>query len=475
MSDQQFSRRRFLGSMMAMAGSSAAPFAMNLAAMSNAVAADVSGYKALVCLFMVGGNDHYNTVLATDPTSWNEYQKLRYSVETDSIALRAAGTSGGVLPIAPNTAQAGRSFALHPQLAALKTLFDSGRAAVVSNVGTLIQPTTLAQYKARTVPLPAKLFSHNDQQSTWQSCKPEGATFGWGGRMGDLLSAGNANSNFTSVSAAGNAVFMSGKTVRQYQVSAAGAVPIRNLSGALFGSAVNPLRAIVTGNSGNMLEQEHAGVLNRAISTQATLSTAMVPAGSGGVPEPGNYVNPNNGISMVNPLAKQLQTVARIIAARGTLGLHRQVFYVTLPGCDTHDGQRALQADNMAKLAHALAYWDSIMGNLVGVNMRNNVTLFTASDFGRTLVSNGDGSDHGWGAHHFVVGGAVKGKNIYGTFPTIGLGHAADVGYGALLPSVSVEQYGATLGAWFGLSPTELVDVFPNLVNYSVRNLGFMA
>jgi len=293
--------------------------------------------------------------------------------------------------------------------------------------------------------------------------------------MGDLLSAGNANANFTCVSAAGNAVFVSGKWVRQYQVSSAGAVPIKNLSGALFGSSVNPLRAIVTGNSGNLLEQEHSGVLNRAINTQAVLSTAMVPAGSGGVPEPGNYVNPNNGISMVNPLAKQLQTVARIIAARGTLGLSRQVFYVTLPGCDTHDGQRSLQADNMAKLAHALAYWDNIMGSLMGVNMRNNVTLFTASDFGRTLVSNGDGTDHGWGSHHFVVGGAVKGKNIYGTFPTIGLGHGADVGYGALLPSVSVEQYGATLGAWFGLSPTELVDVFPNLVNHSVRNLGFMA
>lgn len=291
--------------------------------------------------------------------------------------------------------------------------------------------------------------------------------------MGDLLAAGNANANFTCISGSGNAVFVSGKSVRQYQVNEAGAVPIRALNGSLFGSTVNPLRAIVTGGRVNALEQDHTAVLDRAISTQAVLSTAL--AGVGSVPAPGNYINPNNGASMPNPLAKQLHTVARIIAARGTLGLHRQVFYVSLPGCDTHDNQRTLQADNMAKLAHALAYWDTIMGSLMGVNMRNSVTLFTASDFGRTLVSNGDGTDHGWGSHHFVVGGAVKGKNIYGTFPTIGLGHAADVGYGALLPSVSVEQYGATLGTWFGLSPTELVDVFPNLVNYSVRNLGFMA
>lgn len=473
MSNQDFSRRRFLGSVMAMAGSSAAPFALNLAAMGNAVAADVSGYKALVCLFLTGGNDHYNTVLATDPGSWNAYQTLRQSTGAETIALKAAGTVGGVLPIAPNTVQAGRSFALHPQLGPLKTLFDSGRVAVVSNVGTLVQPVTLAQYKARSVPVPAKLFSHNDQQSTWQSTRPEGATFGWGGRMGDLLAAGNANANFTCISGSGNAVFVSGKSVRQYQVNEAGAVPIRALNGSLFGSTVNPLRAIVTGGRVNALEQDHTAVLDRAISTQAVLSTAL--AGVGSVPAPGNYINPNNGASMPNPLAKQLHTVARIIAARGTLGLHRQVFYVSLPGCDTHDNQRTLQADNMAKLAHALAYWDTIMGSLMGVNMRNSVTLFTASDFGRTLVSNGDGTDHGWGSHHFVVGGAVKGKNIYGTFPTIGLGHAADVGYGALLPSISVEQYGATLGTWFGLSPTELVDVFPNLVNYSVRNLGFMA
>jgi uncharacterized protein (DUF1501 family) len=471
MSDQQFSRRRFLGSLAAMAGSSAAPFAMNLAAMSNAAAADLTGYKALVCLFMVGGNDHYNTVLATDSASWNTYQKLRYSVDTDSIALAA----GSVLPIAPNTPQAGRSFALHPQLGAMKTLFDSGRAAIVSNVGTLVQPTTLAQYKARSVPLPPKLFSHNDQQSTWQSGRPEGSTFGWGGRMGDLIASGNANANFTCISASGNAVFVAGRSVRQYQVNAAGAVPIRGLGGALFGSTVNPLRAIVTGNSGNVLEQDHTALTNRAIASQSALSSAMVPAGSGGVPEPSWYVNPNNGVASVNPLAKQLQTVARVIAARGTLGLRRQVFYVTLPGCDTHDNQRSLQADNMAKLAHAMAYWDSIMGNLMGVNMRNQVTLFTASDFGRTLVSNGDGTDHGWGSHHFVVGGAVKGKNIYGTFPVVGVGHANDVGYGALLPSISVEQYGATLATWFGLSATEIADAFPNIVNYSLRNLGFMA
>lgn len=471
-----FSRRRFLGSMLSLAGSTAAPFALNLAAMGNAAAQSAGDYKAMVCLFMAGGNDAFNTVLATDPTSWSEYVRLRNTGGADSIHLPGVGETGGVLPIVPATAQTGRAFGLHPQLAPLKDLFDNGRAAVVANVGTLIQPATLAQYKAGSVALPPKLFSHNDQQSTWQSGSPEGASVGWGGRVADVAGSLNTHAMFTAISAAGNTVFLSGRQVRQFQVGQAGAVPIRGLSGSLYGSTggAGTLQAIINDAGSDLIEQEHVTVVQRAISSQSMLSDAMLAAGAGGVPNPPPYINPNTGASGVNPLAVQLQTVARIIGGRGALGVKRQVFYVTLGGFDTHDRQKVLHADLMAHLAHALAYFDATLAALQGADVRRQVTTFTASDFGRTFSSNGDGTDHGWGAHHFVVGGAVKGRDIYGAFPATGLGHALDVGSGALLPTTSVDQYGATLAKWFGVADSQLAEVFPNIGNFSQRDLGFM-
>ena len=471
------SRRDFVGKMLALAGGSAVPFTLNLAAMGNAAAENADDYKAIVCLFLNGGNDHFNTVLPTDSTSWAEYKRIRTTTDAGSIALPEVGAAGGVLPITPGSAQGGRSFALHPSLGPLKDLFDAGRLGVIANVGTLIQPTTLAQYKAGAVALPPRLFSHNDQQATWQSSQSEiSAASGWGGRIGDLIASANGNATFTAISTSGNALFLSGRQVRQYQISGTGASPINRLSDSLFGmpAAANPLRQIVTGDQGDPFQKEHAAVVARAVSAQAALSGAMLAAGTG-VPNPTTYVNPNTGVAAANPLAVQLQTVARIIGGRNGLGVKRQVFYVSLGGFDTHDFQRANQADLMARLAHAMAYFDGALANLGGTDLRKQVTLFTASDFGRTFTSNGDGTDHGWGAHHFVMGGAVKGKDIYGSMPVTGLGHSLDVGSGSLLPTTSVDQYGATLASWFGLSPTQVADIFPNIGNFSTRNLGFMA
>ncbi len=471
------SRRQFLGKMLAMAGTSTMPFTLNLAAMGNAAAQNASDYKAMVCLFMSGGNDHFNTVLPTDSGSWAEYQRIRTTTDAGSIALPGVGATGGVLPITPNSPQAGRSYALHPSLGPLKQLFDAGRLGIIANVGTLIQPTTLAQYKAGSVPLPPKLFSHNDQQSVWQSTLSENsASSGWGGRMADLLASGNGNAMFTTISTAGNALFLAGRTVRQYQISGTSAAPIAKLDDRLFGlpAGTNPLRQIITGEQSDPFRKDHAAVVARAISAQTAISSAMLPIGSG-VPDPTPYVNPNTGVAAVNPLAVQLQTVARVIGGRNALGARRQVFYVSLGSFDSHDVQRSNQADLLARLAHAMAYFDGVLANLQGANLRNQVTLFTASDFGRTFTSNGDGTDHGWGSHHFIMGGAVKGKDIYGSMPVTGLGHALDIGSGSLLPTTSVDQYGATLASWFGLSPTQIADVFPNILNFSTRNLGFMA
>ena len=469
-------RRQFLASMLSLVGGTAAPFALNLAAMGTAAAQSATDYKAVVCLFMNGGNDGHNTVLATDSTSWNEYQRIRTTSDADSIALPALGATGGVLPISPSGAQAGRAFALHPTLGSIKTLFDAGRAAIIANVGTLVEPTTLAQYKARSVALPARLFSHNDQQSMWQSYKPEGAPSGWGGQMADLMATSNSNATFTCISTAGNAVFLSGRQVRQYQIAAAGAVPISNLNSDLFGmsAGANQLRNVVTGQRTDMFEKEYTDVVNRAINAHSMLSTGMAPAGDTGVPNPLPYINPNTLVGKSNNLATQLQTVARIIAGRNALGAKRQVFFVNLGGFDNHDAQKANHADVLARVAHAVAYFDAMLANLQGVDMRKQVTLFTASDFGRTLTSNGDGTDHGWGSHHFVVGGAVKGGTIYGNFPVTGLKHDLDVGSGSLLPTISVDQYGATIARWFGLADSQLADVFPNIGNFSARNLGFL-
>ncbi|MDB5771942.1 MAG: hypothetical protein JWM42_2316 [Burkholderia sp.] len=473
------SRRRFLHAASTMSvGAAAAPFALNLLTVGAAAAQTANDYKAIVCLFMSGGNDHANTVLATDSASWTSYETVRKTSGTDSIALPRVGDSGGVLPIVPVTTQ-GRTFALHPNLGPLRDLFAGGRAAIVANVGPLIVPTTVAQFRAQSVPLPPKLFSHNDQQSVWQSIQPEGARFGWGGRIGDMVASMNTNATFTSVSASGNAVFLAGESVNQYQVSASGAVPINGLSGSLFGAPANanPLREIITADRSNLFEREHAAIVRRSIAAQGVLSAAMAPAGPGGVPDPTQYTNPNTGVLSTNSLATQLQTVARIIAGRGVLGARRQVFFVNMGGFDTHDLQRSMHADLMTRLAHAISYFDTVLASLGGSDMRKQVTLFTASDFGRTFTSNGDGTDHGWGSHHFVVGGAVKGREIYGMFPETGLGHSHDAGSGSLLPTISVDQYGATLASWFGLTWNEIVDIFPDIRNFTNRTpaLGFMA
>ncbi|MES2159544.1 MAG: DUF1501 domain-containing protein [Pseudomonadota bacterium] len=469
------SRRRFLGKMAAMAGGSVTPFALNLAAMGDVAAQNASDYKAIVCLFLGGGNDHFNTVLATDPASWSEYRRVRTTTDSGSIALPPIGATGGVLPITPLTPQAGRTFGLHPCLKPIQEMFDTGRVAILTNVGTLIEPTTLAQYKANSVALPPRLFSHNDQQAMWQSSQPEQASSaGWGGRLGDIMATANSNATFTCISAAGNAQLLSGRTVRQYQISGATATAIGRLNLSLFGAsaAANPLRQVITGDHLDPFQKEHAAVTARAISAQIAMSGAML--NTTAVATPPQYINPNTRLPAANPLALQLQTVARIIGGRNALGVKRQVFYVSIGGFDTHDYQNFNQADLLAKVAHAMAYFDNAMASLQGVDMRKQVTLFTASDFGRTFTSNGDGTDHGWGSHHFIMGGAVKGKNIYGSMPVTGLGHDLDVGSGALLPTTSVDQYGATLASWFGLSATQIADVFPNIGNFSTRNLGFM-
>ena len=470
------SRRQFLrtASMASMAGISASPFILGLnsmAAMAQSSAS--SSYRALVCVFLQGGNDGHGTVIATDPGSFSAFTQAR------SGAPGLAYPQAELLPIVLKTPQSGRTFALNPALTGVQNLFNAGRAAIVANTGTLIAPATKAQVNANSVPLPASLFSHFDQTAAWQAIASNGGSaehVGWGGAVADLIESMNMNSNsmFTCISTAGIALFLSGQTSFQLNVTSAGPIPIYGLAQPPFGlpASSNPLSSILTADESNLFAKEYGVVVNRSIEAQATLASCMLPAGKGGVPNPPQYLDPMTKKLVDNPLAASMQTVARIISGSSGLGVTRQIFYVQLGSFDTHNNQAIQHAQLLTQLGEALEYFDGVM---TAAGMGNQVTTFTASDFGRTLTSNSNGTDHGWGSHHFVVGGAVQGQDMYGQYPVIGANQANDVGAGRLIPTTSVDQYAGTLARWFGLSDGQVKQVFPNFGNFgSSPYLGFM-
>jgi uncharacterized protein (DUF1501 family) len=470
------SRRQFLrtASMASMAGISASPFILGLNSMAAmAQSSSSSGYRALVCIFLQGGNDGHGTVIATDSSSFNAFTQAR------SGAPGLAYPLSSLLPITLKTPQSGRTFALNPALTGVQNLFNAGRAAIVANTGTLIAPATKAQVNANSVPLPASLFSHFDQTAAWQAIASNGGSaehVGWGGAVADLIEGMNMNSNsmFTCISTAGIALFLSGQTSFQLNVTSAGPIPIYGLAQPPFGlpASSNPLSSILTADESNLFAKEYGVVVNRSTEAQATLASAMLPAGAGGIPNPPQYLDPQTNKLADNPLATSLQTVARIISGSGGLGVTRQIFYVQLGSFDTHNNQAITHAQLLTQLGQGLEYFDGLM---VANGMGNQVTTFTASDFGRTLTSNSNGTDHGWGSHHFVVGGAVQGQDMYGQYPIIGVNQANDVGAGRLIPTTSVDQYAGTLARWFGLSDGQVRQVFPNFGNFgSNPYLGFL-
>ena len=457
------SRRAFLkrASSLSIAGI-AAPWALNLAAMAEASAATATDYKALVCVFLYGGNDYANPLAPYDTGSYAQYQLARPSFAYARASLDATVLTPAVAPL--DSAGVAHQYALAPELGALLPLFNGGKLGVMLNIGTLVQPTTKTQYNNKSVKLPPKLFSHNDQQSVWQSSAAEGATSGWGGRMGDLFQATNTNATFTCVNVSGNAVYLSGNTAVQYQVSTTGSVPLSGLKSPLFGSsaATAALRTLITEPRTNLFENEYNRVSKRSIDANDVLTTALAGAPALATVFPSG-----------NALADQLKMVARMISAAPALGAKRQVFFVSLGGFDNHDAMLTDHPALMTKLGDALAAFYAATTEL---NLADKITSFTASDFGRTLTGNSNGSDHWWGSMHFVLGGADNGKRFYGTAPVVANNGPDDVGQGRLLPTTSVEQLAATLGSWLGVSDTELLALLPNLTNYNsgVRNLGFV-
>jgi uncharacterized protein (DUF1501 family) len=456
------SRRAFLkrGSAMIAAGVTA-PIAINLAAISEATAATATDYKAIVCIFLYGGNDNYNTLVPYDEAGYNTYRSLRQNLSYTRNSLTSTALTPRVVPLDRNGVP--HAYALAPNMLPLKSIFDEGRLGVTLNIGPLVQPTTKTQYNNRSVPLPPRLFSHNDQQSIWQSLAPEGAPSGWGGRMGDLFESGNGRAIFTSINLSENTVFSAGELVTQYKVNPrANEAPFYNLNW-LFGSrdTAQALQTLITQTRPNMLENQHNLVTQRAITAGtdlfAQVSTKTI-----------NTLYPTQ-----NTLADQLKMVAKIIASADELGAKRQVFFVSIGGFDNHDALLINHPVLLKRVADAMkAFYDTTKE----LGVENQVTAFTASDFGRTLVGNNDGSDHGWGSVNMMMGGAVLGGTYYGTAPLGNSKGLDDVGAGSLLPTTSVDQFAATLGKWMGASDSDLLDLLPNLKNFnpSARNLGFV-
>lgn len=453
------SRRAFLqrASSISLTGA-AAPFVMNLAAIGEAAAATASDYKALVFVFLYGGNDYASTLVPYDNQQYGVYAAQRAALAYNQTAL-ASTLLNSAEPL-PNGAQ----YALAPNLAPLMPIFDAGKMAVMLNVGTLVRPTTKAQYLARSVALPPKLLSHNDQQSYWQSSSPEGATSGWGGRIGDLLQSGNGTSTLTCVNLSGNAVFLSGRTAVQYALSTAGPIGLNARTSLQGSAAASTLLKNLMASSGGTHDfmGAHAAISKRALDTYALLTTQLASARATTTPFPA-AADPQSS------LGAQLQMVAKMISAASELGVRRQVFFVSTGRFDTHDGLGTLHPTLMANLANALrAFYDTT----VELGVANQVTTFTGSDFGRALTANNDGTDHGWGSMHFVLGGAVKGKRYYGINPTLANNGPDDIGQGRLIPTMSVDQYAATLASWFGVSTSDLPTVIPNINNYAGSALG---
>ncbi len=486
---QKHSRRAFLRRAGQLAFTGAAlPTALNLAAMGEAAAFTATDYKALVCVFMYGGNDYANTVVPYDNANYDLYSTIRgggAGRTAGGIALAQSALTPTLL--APTTAlSGGLQYALHPSMTAMAGLFNAGKAAVQLNVGPLVVPLTKAQYSGsdrKKYPLPPKLFSHNDQQSIWQSSSPEGSTIGWGGNLGDLALAGNTNSLLTCISVTGNTVFLSGDSALSYQMSTSGAVKINGANSNVYNSATvkSALSQLVQQNRGHMLENEYNKVTTRALGAEGAVTTALA-----GFPVTNA---PFSAFPTASNLSDQLRLVARMIAARTSFGAQRQVFFVSIGSSDLHDNLIRDQPLVLGKVSDAMkAFYDATVA--LGVDQK--VTAFTASDFGRTLASNGDGSDHGWGSHHFMVGGAVKGAAFYGTPPPVSVGSTSapqdqwHVGQGRLLPSTSVDQYGGTLAKWFGVNTgtgsTEIEGILPNITHFGAAagradyatDLGFM-
>lgn len=416
----------------------------------NALASTGTDYKALVCVFLFGGNDANNMLVPFDTAGYNSYATIR-----GPLAL----AQNTLLPLTPLP-----NFALNPNLPDIQNLFNGGSAAIVANVGTLVQPLTRAQYQAGQT-VPSNLFSHPDQQLEWQNAAQSGATStGWAGRMADALSGSyNSGASIPMItSVAGDTLFCNGVASTPVSVSPGNLGGAACSEGAQCAARQAAAQALLTFSSGVSLVTADNGITSNAYNYASVLTAATRSV------TPLKTVFPAN-----NGLAAQLQQIAQIIQVRAALGVQRQIFFAGIGNFDTHSNQLALQGNLLAAMSPALAAFYQATQEM-GVD--SDVTTFTMSDFSRTFQPNSNtGSDHAWGSHHIVLGGAVKGGTMYGRFPTLALAGPDDSGSnGRWVPTTGTAQYAATLAQWFGLPQSQLSAVFPNIANFTTTNLGFV-
>jgi uncharacterized protein (DUF1501 family) len=416
----------------------------------NALAQSSTDYKALVCVFLFGGNDANNTLIPFDTTGYGNYSSIR-----GDLAL----AQNTLLPLTPAP-----NFALNPNLPDIQALFNNNNAAFVANVGTLIQPLTRAQYLAGQT-APTNLFSHPDQQLEWQNAAQSASTqTGWAGRIADSLGATyNTGASIPMItSVAGDTLFCNGTATSPVSISPGNVRGVSCSEGSECGARQASAQALLTLDTGVSLVQADDTITTNAYAYAKTLADAVQSI------TPLQTVFPAN-----NGLAAQLKQIAQIIQVRAALGVQRQIFFASLGNFDTHADQLALQSTLLAEISPALA---AFYNATVELNVASEVTTFTMSDFSRTFQPNSNnGSDHAWGSHHMVIGGAVKGGQIYGTYPTLALSGPDDSGAnGRWVPSTASSQYAATLAQWFGVPAADLPTILPSIGNFSSNNLGFV-
>jgi uncharacterized protein (DUF1501 family) len=416
----------------------------------NAVTPATSDYRALVCVFLFGGNDSNNTIIPMDTARFDQYTKLRLGLALGASTLR------------PVQAADGSVYGFHPNMADVQNIFQSKKLAIVANVGTLLQPLTRAQYLANQSLAPSNLFSHSDQQMQWQTSISKGnSSTGWGGRLADQMSGLNPAGGLpTFISMAGNGILGSGDTQQPFAITPGATLGLSGFN-TTAGSVArqNSLQELLTLDTGAALIQEASQITIDALNDDALLSRALASA------PPLTTVFPSN-----NSLATQLQQVAKLIQVRQQLGMTRQIFFCSLGGFDTHSAQLTDQGTLLLQLSAALGAFFAATQEL-GVD--NSVVTFTESDFSRTFQPNTNGgTDHAWGSHQLVMGSAVHGGQIFGSFPQFALSGPDDAGNGRWIPQFSVDQYGATLANWFGALPQQLGNVFPNLSAFTTTNIG---
>ncbi|MEO0338540.1 MAG: DUF1501 domain-containing protein [Bacteroidota bacterium] len=466
MEHKKYSRRNFIGTASCAAIGSTTFFStlfnlqsMSAASMTNRLMApQQEDYKALVCIMLGGGNDGYNMLVPTNNADYDTYKKTR---------TNQALAKNSLLKLSPNSYNA-NELGLHPAMTGLKSLFDEGKLAIVSNVGTLVQPTNKSSF-FNGAQVPFGLFSHADQDQQWQTSVPQTKSpTGWGGRLADMVQSANSNQNISmNISLSGKNVFQLGQSTAEYTIlpTGTGSTGIKGYKGPSTFDQIrtSAVKSLMEKQYQDIFKQTYAGVIEASQNTHELFSAAV---GNSNITTPFS----------ANEVSQRLKMIARTIKVRQALGLKRQTFFVRFDVWDHHDELLNNQSQMLGVLSTAMSEFQAALKEL---NVEDNVTTFTISDFARTLTSNGNGTDHAWGSNVMVMGKQVKGKEIYGTYPNLALNSDLEVGGGVIIPKISTDEYFAELALWYGVSKGELTTLFPNIGNFystfgSEAPIGFM-